>query len=187
MYIHTYIYVNVYMCIYIYIYIYNYTHLYIYIRIIIYNYIHTYTPYFGHLHVSVQNMPWKILIKEAPCHKFASDESLRSILWITHSSNVWSSWLVWSGLTGNFSLKKQIDHVKRPQPEYDVPFLRYWWFNDGMVQPRKNLTWVAIPRLRAPSCAWKNRRSPSWTSDLTWHLEWMHLLMLLWLKIAYVQ
>ena len=43
----------------------------------IYTYIYIYTPYFGHLHVSVQNMPLKILkeYQRSSMSKFAGDES----------------------------------------------------------------------------------------------------------------
>lgn len=85
---------------------------------------------------------------------------------------VWSLWVVcpWTWR----------DHNK------NMMYLQYWWFNNGIVQPQKKPDKrVAIPRLRAPFCAWENRRSPSWTSDLTWHLQWMNLLMLLSLKVRY--
>ena len=145
-------------------------YIYTYIRIYIY------TPYFGHLHVSVQNMPLKILkeYQRSSMSKFAGDESSLNPLDYTQLKCVcvWSLWVVcpWTWR----------DHNK------NMMYLQYWWFNNGIVQPQKKPDKrVAIPRLRAPFCAWENRRSPSWTSDLTWHLQWMNLLMLLSLKVRY--
>ena len=121
--------------------------------------VHTHTPSFGYLHVSVQNMPLKILKEyqrssmSQVCRRriFAQSYGL-------HTAHV----------DGQIVLEQetesQRDHVETTtRTWYAFTSLKIQWWDCATT---KNLTWVAIPRLRAPFCAWKNRRSPSWTSDL---------------------